>query len=172
MSPGAQDHWYVVRTHARAEAKALYNLGRQGFEAYLPQYLKRRRHARRTDFVPAPLFPRYMFVRMDPSRTQWRPIRSTIGVTDLVCNGNRPAPVPHGVVEEIKRRENDDGYVVAKPASHFKKGESVHIVAGALADNIGLFECATDEERVVLLLELLGRKVRVEVPLEDLSAFG
>ena len=53
-----------------------------------------------------------------------------------------------------------------------RRAKTVHIVAGALADNIGLFECATDEERVVLLLELLGRKVRVEVPLEDLSAFG
>ena len=164
--------WFVVQTQARAEAKALYNLRRQGFEAYLPQYLKRRRHARRTDVVPAPLFPRYMFVRMDPSRTQWRPIRSTIGVTDLVCTGNRPAPVPDGIVEDIQSRQNDNGFVVVKPASHFKKGEAVFIVAGALADHQGLFECATDEERVVLLLDLLGRKVRVEVPLEDLSAFA
>ena len=93
-------------------------------------------------------------------------------VRDLVCNGNQPTPVPDGIVEEIQHRQSDDGFVVVKPASHFKKGESVHIVAGALADHIGLFDSATDEERVVLLLELLGREVKVEVPLETVSAFG
>ena len=172
MTQTPTERWYVVQTHARAEAKALYNLTRQGFDAYMPQYLRRRRHARRTDWVPAPLFPRYLFVRMDTGRTQWRPIRSTFGVTDLVCNGNKPAPVPDGIVEAIRRRQNENGYVVVKPASSFKKGEAVQIVSGALADHTGLFECATDEERVVLLLELLGRKVRVQVPLEDISAFG
>ena len=58
MSPGAQDHWYVVSgPMPGAEAKALYNLGRQGFEAYLPQYLKRRRHARADRLCPGAAVP-------------------------------------------------------------------------------------------------------------------
>ncbi len=40
--------WYVVHTHPRGERLAAVNLRRQGLDAYLPQYLKRRRHARRT----------------------------------------------------------------------------------------------------------------------------
>ena len=59
------DFWYVVHTHPRGESLAFVNLQRQGLEAFLPQYLKRRRHARRTQWVPAPLFPRYLFVKMD-----------------------------------------------------------------------------------------------------------
>lgn len=59
-------NWYAVYTQAGKERFALQNLANQGFEAYLPSYRKRRRHARRVDTVLAPLFPRYLFVRMDP----------------------------------------------------------------------------------------------------------
>lgn len=87
-------NWYVVQTHARAERKAAFHLERQGFTVYLPQYLKRWRHARKTEMRRAPLFPRYLFVTMDMAQARWRAIRSTIGVSALVCNGERPAPVP------------------------------------------------------------------------------
>jgi transcriptional antiterminator RfaH len=162
--------WYVVQTQARAEAKALYNLRRQGYDAFLPQYLKLRRHARRTDRVPAPLFPRYLFVRIDADKPQWLPIRSTFGVTDIVLNGSRPAVLSDGVVQEIRRREGEDGYILLKPACAFRRGEAVSIVSGALANCQALFECATDEDRVILLLDLLGREVRVEVALDDIHA--
>ena len=57
--------WYVAQTHPRAEMKASQHLGRQGFEVYLPRYLKKRRHARRTDTIAAPLYPGYLFVAID-----------------------------------------------------------------------------------------------------------
>ncbi len=57
--------WYAVHTHSRSEQKALAHLARQGFSAYLPQFLKQRSHARCRDWVPAPLFPRYLFVAFD-----------------------------------------------------------------------------------------------------------
>lgn len=162
--------WYAVLTQARSEAKALHNLHRQGYEAYLPQFLRIRRHARRVDRVPAPLFPRYLFVRMDPERTQWRPIRSTFGVVDIVCHRGGPVPVPKGVVEDIREREADDGYIVLRSPSEFTRGEPVRVVAGALADCIGLFDCVCDEDRVALLLDMLGRAVRIEVPFADVAS--
>jgi len=57
--------WYVAQTQPQAEFRAVANLERQGFETYLPRYLKRRRHARRIETIKAPLFPRYVFVRVD-----------------------------------------------------------------------------------------------------------
>ena len=65
-------HWHVVNTRARKEQDALINLCRQGFEAYLPKYRKRRSHARRVEWVPSPLFPRYLFVCLDLEIDQWR----------------------------------------------------------------------------------------------------
>jgi transcriptional antiterminator RfaH len=160
--------WYVVETQPRAEAKALWHLQRQGYTAYLPRYRKLRRHARRTDEVRAPLFPRYLFVEFDMARSAWHAIRSTIGIVRLVCQGEKPAPVPDGVVDGLRTREDANGLVPIEP--RFRRGEAVRIVAGALADQIGLFECASDDRRVVLLLELLGRRVEVAVPMDAVAS--
>ena len=161
--------WYAVHTHARDEMKAMRHLGRQGFEVYLPQLLKRRRHARRTDWVPSPLFPRYLFVRMDPEGMRWRAINSTSGVSYLVCNGDRPTFVPSGIIEEILDRTGDDGMVHINPGP-FKKGAPVRITDGAFCDHVGLFECADDQMRVFILLDLMGRQVKVRVAAEAVCA--
>ena len=57
--------WYVVQTQVNSEARAEQNLLRQGYEVYLPRYLKRRRHARKVDLMAKPLFPRYMLSTED-----------------------------------------------------------------------------------------------------------
>ena len=66
--------WYVVHTQPQGEARAKANLERQGYEVYLPRCRKWRRHARRADIVAAPLFPRYLFLRLDISCERWRPV--------------------------------------------------------------------------------------------------
>ena len=153
--------WYVVHTHPRAEAKALLNLDRQGFSCYLPRYLKRRRHARRLETVAAPLFPRYLFVALDLACQRWWSIRSTFGVADLVFNGERPAPVSGGIIQLLKEREDERGFVGLPQRPRFVPGETVCVIGGVFSPCLGLFEEMLDRERVVVLLELLGRKVRV-----------
>ena len=160
------ERWYVVNTRPRAEGLALANLDNQGFRAYLPRFLRRRHHARRIETVAAPLFPGYLFVALDLLVTRWRAVHSTIGVKRLVCNGEQPTAVPVGVVEDIRACEDEAGLVIMTKQALFRKGDAVRIMAGALCDQIGLFDCATDGERVIVLLELLGRQVKVRVPLQ------
>lgn len=164
--------WYVVHTHARGEETALRNLLRQGFTAFLPQYRKLRRHARRVDWVRAPLFPRYLFVAMDIARARWRTVSSTLGVNHLVCHGDKPVPVPEGIVEDIRAHVDDNGLVPIEAQVPFQPGEAVQVIAGALADQVGFFECASDEERVILLLDILGRQVKVKLPLASVAPLG
>ena len=97
-------HWYVVNTQPNGEERARLNLERQGFDVYLPRYLKHRRHARRIERVRRPLFPRYLFVRFDPDTAQWRSINGTFGVAHLVSHGNQPVPVPDNIVDAIQAR--------------------------------------------------------------------
>jgi transcriptional antiterminator RfaH len=153
--------WYVVQTQPHAETKAMGHLIRQGFDAYLPRYLKRRRHARRVETVAAPLFPRYLFVTVDMETQRWRSIHSTTGVARLVCTGDDPAPVPPEVVAALRRREDTGGFVTLERRQQFAPGERVRVVDGIFADNLGLFEGMADRERVAILLDLLGRKVRI-----------
>ncbi len=165
-------NWYVVNTHARSENAALEHLRRQGFTAYLPCYRKRRRHARKTDIVAAPLFPGYLFVCMDIARTRWRAIRSTIGIKSLICQGDHPIPLPEGVIDDIQAREDTSGIVSVCPTVDFEPGQSVKIMDGPLREQVGWFEAVTDDERVVILLELLGRKMRMTLPGDAISAYA
>jgi transcriptional antiterminator RfaH len=162
--------WYVVHTQPSAEPKATWHLRNQGYEVYLPRYLKKTRHARRTMLTPRALFPSYLFVTMDLDVTRWRAIRSTVGVAGIVCAGDRPAPVPVGVVEQIRRLEDENGMVRPPKPGDFVKGQKVEIADGAFEGLTGLVEGMSDQERVVLLLELLGREVRIRLPVEIVRA--
>jgi len=156
--------WYVVHTQAQSEDRADLNLRRQGFTTYLPRYLRARRHARRTEMVVRPLFPRYLFVAMDIARDRWRAVQSTFGVSNLVVVGSDPVPLPDGVVEEIRAREGVEGLVRLGLPPGVKPGSPVRLIDGVFAEYRGVLERLADDRRVTVLLNLLGREVRVFVP--------
>jgi transcriptional antiterminator RfaH len=170
MSEVVSARWYVVQTQVNGEAKAAQHLLRQGYEVYLPRFMRRRRHARKVDFVAKPLFPLYLFVAIDMAMQRWRSIQSTQGVSRLVCNGEEPAAVPNGVLGALKAREDDRGFIRmdAKPA--FAPGDRVRVLAGAFMDNAGLFDGMGDHDRVAILLDMLGRKVRVHLDVDQVAA--
>lgn len=161
MHPNYSPSWYVAQTQPRAEVKAGQHLTRQGFEIYLPRYLKKRRHARRVETVAAPLYPGYVFVAFDREVQRWLSIQSTIGVSRLVCRGDEPAALPAGIVEELKRRQDENGLIGFERRARFNPGDTVRVADGVFCDCLGLYEGMDDRQRVAILLDLLGRKVRV-----------
>ena len=162
--------WYVVRTKSCEESKAFFNLKRQGFNTYLPKYKKTRRHARRTETVLAPLFPNYLFVEFDLDTENWSCINSTIGVSKLIRFSSMPTPIPSKVVSEIQAREDTEGMVSLNRYLKIKQGDEVTIIAGAFSDRSGIFECQNDDERICILLNLMGRNVRVRLSSSAISA--
>jgi transcriptional antiterminator RfaH len=153
--------WYVAQTHLHAEVKASQHLRRQGFEVYLPRYLRQRRHARRVDSVAAPLFPRYLFVSIDLTTQRWYSIQSTIGVARLIRHGDMPAAVPEAIVEGLKCREDAEGFVQLERRPRFAPGDKIRVSDGAFCDCLGLYDSINGNDRSAILLDLLGRKVRV-----------
>jgi transcriptional antiterminator RfaH len=170
MTNELHPRWFVAHTHPHAEAKATAHLTRQGFEIYFPRYLKRRRHARRIETVTAPLFPRYLFVAVDLAVQRWRSIYSTVGVTRLVSNGDEPTAVPEGVVEALKNREDANGFIKLDFLPRFRAGDKIRVLDGAFSSCLGLFEGMAERERVAILLDLLGRKVRVVLDADLVAA--
>lgn len=156
--------WYVVHTHPQGEKRAELNLQRQGFQAYFPRYLRKRRHARRVDLVTRPLFPRYLFVALDLGRDRWRAIQSTFGVSQLVSAGDTPLAISASVVEAIRSREGNDGFVMLGLPAGLKSGSPVRLTDGIFAEYEGVIDRIADDRRVAVLLKLLGREVRVFVP--------
>src|SRR5947209_562042 len=126
--------WYAVYTKPQAEAKALENLLRQGYSAYLPRYRTEISHARRRQTVLRPFFPRYLFAGLDRSAERWRPILSTIGVCDLVRSGSEPMPVASEIVEALREQERAGVLDCLATRRSLRLGELVRISAGAFED--------------------------------------
>ena len=135
--------WYVAQTHPHAETKASLHLRRQGFDVYLPRYLKQRRHARRVEKIAAPLFPSYLFVTIDLATQRWLSIDSTFGVTRLVRVGDRPASLPRSIIDALKDREDSNGIVQLDRRPRFLPGDKIRVVGGAFCDCYGLYEGMT-----------------------------
>jgi transcriptional antiterminator RfaH len=156
--------WYVVQTQPSKELRAQTNLNQQGFTTYLPRYLRPRTHARRTEIVARPLFPRYMFVALDLTRDRWRAVQSTFGVTQLIASREEPVPIADGVLGEIRAREDENGFVSLGLPAGLEVGSRVRLIDGIFAEAQGILERIADDRRVSILLQLLGRDVRVLVP--------
>lgn len=161
--------WYVVQTHTNSEAKAAENLRRQGYEVYLPQMRRWRSHARRRELVTRPLFPRYLFVFFDAEHARWRSILSTFGIASLICHGEKPSVVPEGVVEDIRQAERGGWFDDSNRVSRLKAGEPVRIACGPFADLVGQLQSLVSDDRVRVLLDILGRRVMTIVKLTELA---
>jgi len=155
--------WFVVYTQPLKETVAKQHLEEQGYDVYLPMFKKTRRHARRTDEVLQPLFPRYLFVGLDLKLDAWRAVNGTRGVAYLLLNDGHPLGISTSIIEELKVLEND-GVVPIECVSAFTKGESLRVVDGAFKDQVAVFQRMGDKQRVQLLLNFLGRDTRITVP--------
>ena len=134
------------------------NLTRQGFDVWLPQIRKARRHARRVDTVTGPLFPGYLFVSFDSLRQPWHSINGTCGVRRLICQEDQPIPVPNSFITELQGRRDADGYFTAMKSA-WLPGSKVRFLEGPFADCVVTILKLSDGERVWVLLDMLGRPV-------------
>ena len=160
------ERWYVVHTQPRAETRAVFHLERQGYRVFCPRYRKVVRHSRKRTSTLAPLFPSYLFLRLDVSRDQWRSVNGTRGVVRLIMQSEVPQPVPRGIVEALQARMSADGAMDWTPT--FKIGQAVRIADGPFADFVGTLERLDAAGRVRVLLDLLGRSVLVALRCEAL----
>jgi transcription antitermination factor NusG len=145
--------WWVVQCEAQREHLVIAQLGRVGFSTYAPRIKHRSRIAW--------LFPTYLFVAEE---SQFYPVLWCPRVIRLLMCGERPARLDERVMNELHSRETRDGFVKLPTASkRFVEGQNVRVTTGAMAGHIGVYAGMSSHERVKVLLELLGRKVSVEL---------
>jgi len=160
--------WYLVYTKPRQEEVAQTNLVRQGYGVYLPHVREARKRQGRRIMVVEPLFPRYLFIRLDTHTDNWGPIRSTLGVASLVRFGQEPARVPTELVDFLRTREDGEG-LHEWAEQEFLSGDRVRVAEGALLGYGGILLARTSRERVVVLLDILGRQVRTKITVTQLE---
>lgn len=161
MTP-CEERWYAVYTQPHAESRAVSHLNHQEFRTFCPRARKTVRHARKVTRALVPLFPNYIFVRLDISRDPWRSVNGTRGVIRVVGQGDFPVPVPAGIVEALLDRADQEGTINWVPL--LKEGQAVRISDGPFMDFVGTLETLDGSGRVRVLLDLLGQLVGVTLP--------
>ena len=161
--------WYLVYSKPRQEGVAVENLKRQGYDTYLPLIRNRRRRQGQYVVLVEPMFPRYLFIRLSDQTDNWGPIRSTLGVSSLVRFGELPARVPDGLIDTLQSRE-DEGGVQQLETPDFRPGERVRIAEGPMAGYEGIFQARSSKERVVVLLDVVGKAMRVQMPVGQIES--
>lgn len=158
--------WFVVHTLPNREAGAMAQLSAQGFNAFLPAHRKTIRHARKFREVRAPFFPRYLFIQLNLERDQWRRVNGTIGVSRLIMEGERPKPVPPGIVECLIAM-SADGLLTFSPA--LEAGQNVRVLSGPFANFVGELHRVDAHNRVRVLLDVLGMRTAITTSGDDLA---
>lgn len=161
--------WYVVQTKPREEKVAEQHLQRQGFEVFLPLCRKIVSHARKKQAVLSPLFPGYLFIKLNPEGYDWRPVNGSRGVRRLVgANPIKPQPMPAHVMEELLRRCDEQSMYQRDDLLY--PGNVVKIAAGPFLDRLAVVEQLDASGRVSLLLEILGSNQSIRMQRKDVIA--
>ncbi len=163
--------WIVLHTKPNQENLALENIKRQAFEVYCPMITVTRRHARRRETVKRPLFPGYVFAKWNTQRQQWRPLLSTRGVQSVVRFGNVPGMLPKEFVRELAASEQS-GELDHLISHKFAPGDDVVIQEGPFREVIAKVLSLPENDRVWLLMDMMGRQVRILQKSEALVPVG
>jgi transcription antitermination factor NusG len=167
---GSRFEWLVIRTKPRQERAAMSHLGHRGIETYCPLYLEPVWN-QRTPKSPIPMFTGYIFARCKPAE-QLNAAAYCPGVAHPVRFDRRLATVEQDVIDAIRLREGERGYVVPPELEiGIKLGNKVMIMAGPLQGMEGIFRgYIKGRERARVFLEFLRQKTLVEVDTEFLEA--
>jgi transcriptional antiterminator RfaH len=154
--------WYVVYSKPHKEEVAHFHLRRKGVEAFFPQLLLPHPSTKRQRVVP--LFPNYLFVQLCAPE-EYDYVRWSPGVRCFVSFNGTPTPVEEGIVAFLRQRANPEGILEAR--SSLTVGQEVRIIGGPFEGLIGILQDPPNARgRVRVLMELLGRQVKVEVPVQ------
>ena len=141
--------WCLVYTEGRREPLVQLLLAKSKHELYLPRIRERGRKGL--------MFPNYLFVKL--INNQWYDVRWTPHVLQVIHDRQQSLD---SIVTDLRRRERD-GYVRLPRAPHLQKGQQVRIIAGSFEGHQGWYEGQSGNDRVRVLLDLLGRKVPVQL---------
>jgi transcription antitermination factor NusG len=157
--------WFAVVTTPQHEKAAFRHLDFAGIETFLPTYESSRTWKNRQKVtVELPLFPTYLFVRID--QADRASVLRTPGVKRLVGNSREPLSLPDREVEFLRTNIMQQK---AEPYADLIAGQRVRIKSGAMQGLEGWLVRKSSGWRFILTVELIHQHVAVEVDASTLE---
>ena len=159
--------WFILQFKSNSHHQAVKNLNRQGFETFLPLHNTTSRKSSRFINTSKPLFPGYMFIRFDIAESEWHKINNTYGVSRLITFNSTLKSIPTIFVDHLMKRYDLSGKLI--PIQKLKKGDQVEVLKGPFANFIATVEKYEADQRIWILMDLMGRKTKIIAPSDNLT---
>jgi transcription termination/antitermination protein NusG len=159
--PGAR--WYAIWTRSRHEQVVRRQLEERNLEVFLPTLTKWSRWKDRRKQVEFPLFPGYVFGRMEAEQRSL--VLTCPGVASIVSFNGEPAPVPDAEIENIQTLVAST--MPYDPCPMIKTGAMVEVTHGPLRGVVGRLTRKGSQARLILSVDLIGQAVSVQVDAAD-----
>lgn len=159
--------WFILQFKSNSHHLAAKNLTRQGFETFLPLHETTSRRLSRFINTSKPLFPGYMFIRFDRAESEWHKINNTYGVSHLITFNSILKSIPTIFVDHLMKRYDLSGKLL--PIQKLKKGDQVTVLKGPFANFIATVEKYEADQRIWILMDLMGRKTKIITPSDALK---
>jgi transcription antitermination factor NusG len=162
-------NWYALYVRSRHEFITQGELVKKDVETFLPVVRKLRQWKDRKKWIDFPLFPGYLFIRLQPDPEKFLGVLRTVGVVNLLSAlPGHPTPVSPEEIQSLRllldSGKNYDVY------PHLKEGTPVRITRGPLRGAEGTLAKKDDEFMFLINVEILGRSVGVKIYADDMEA--
>jgi len=159
--------WFILQFKANSHHLAAKHLNQQGFETFLPLYNTTKRRASRFIKTTQPLFPGYMFIKFDKNNSSWHKINNTYGVSRLITFNSVLQPISTTAVNTLMMRCDSSDKLL--PIQKVKEGDQVTVLTGPFANFIATVEKYEADQRIWILMDLMGRKTKIITPSNNLT---
>ena len=158
--------WYVVFTRLKEEDRVDQNLAASQVETFSPKIRRKQinPYSGKVTYFRQSLFPRYLFARFAADRMLHK-VLYTRGVQKVISFNNGPVTVDDQVIELIRSRVGDDGFV--RLNDDLRPGDPVTIKNGSMSGITGVFDRSmNDQNRVMILLQAINYQASIIVERE------
>lgn len=164
--------WYLVQCKPNAAQIAVQNLENQNYRVFLPLQEITKRKSKIFQRQIRPLFPGYLFVQIDPGQGPWRQVNSTRGVSRLVRLGAEPSLVPNEIVEALMARCDQQSILRQTSDTQLHAGNQAQVTQGPFSGFIATISNIEPNNRINILIEIMGQTTKVAINADALQPIG
>jgi transcription antitermination factor NusG len=157
--------WFAAYTSSRHEKSVAKQLEERSVEHLLPLYDAVHRWKNGRHKVQLPLFPGYIFVRINSADRFG--VLQVPGLLYLVGTHGTPTALPPTEIEQLSFAMRLG--VVAQPFPYLKVGTRVEIKNGPMQGLTGILKRWRGKLRIIVSLDLISQSVAVEVDANDVA---
>lgn len=153
--------WYALQTLPRHEKRAAAELQKKNFVTFLPLHTSIRQWSDRKQKIRLPLFPNYVFVRLNESRNDRSAVLRTNGVRCFVGSHGAGVQIPQREIEAVQRILSEQ--IPFKSRPFLNVGRRVRICGGSLDGLQGIFLAENSDRSLVLSVGCIEKSLSIRI---------